>query len=251
MKSNFYRSRWALFGMLFLSVGLFSGCASVNTAIEKRNLDVQSKMSDTIFLQPTAKSEKTIYIEIRNTSDRDIDVNKMTERYVANLTEKGFTVTDDPDQANFMLQKSILSISKVTKEEAFSSLSAGYGGALAGGALGVYSGGNYRGAAGGALIGAAIGVATNALVKDIYINTITDVQIQQRAKKGQKVSTSTGASSSSGLGANTNQVVVDETSNWITYRTRVVSVANKVNLDFEEAQPELESGLVRSVSGVF
>ena len=33
-------------------------------------------------------------------------------------------------------------------------------------------------------------------------------------------------------------------------RTRVVSTANKVNLEFEEAQAELTKGLARSLSGL-
>jgi hypothetical protein len=35
------------------------------------------------------------------------------------------------------------------------------------------------------------------------------------------------------------------------YRTRVVSTANKVNLAYEEAAPQLTQGLIRSVSGLF
>jgi hypothetical protein len=38
---------------------------------------------------------------------------------------------------------------------------------------------------------------------------------------------------------------------WKTYRTRVVSTANKVNLDFAEAQPVLQDALGKSLSGLF
>ncbi|WP_422491663.1 complement resistance protein TraT, partial [Endozoicomonas sp. ALE010] len=34
------------------------------------------------------------------------------------------------------------------------------------------------------------------------------------------------------------------------YQTRVVSTANKVNLKFEEALPELKKGLSNSISGL-
>ena len=40
-----------------------------------------------------------------------------------------------------------------------------------------------------------------------------------------------------------------ETSDWKRYRTRVMSKANKVNLEFEEAAPDLVAGLTRSISG--
>jgi dynactin complex subunit len=41
-----------------------------------------------------------------------------------------------------------------------------------------------------------------------------------------------------------------EQSDWKTYQTRVVSTANKVNLEFEEAVGELRAGLVRSLTGL-
>ena len=37
---------------------------------------------------------------------------------------------------------------------------------------------------------------------------------------------------------------------WKIYRTRVVSTANQVNLDFEEAQTEISKGLAKSLSGL-
>jgi hypothetical protein len=43
---------------------------------------------------------------------------------------------------------------------------------------------------------------------------------------------------------------VTETSGWKRYRTRVEATATKVNLHFEEAQPALEQGLVRSLAGL-
>lgn len=249
-KAVSWRSAFMSFALI-TGVIYLTGCSTATTMIEKRNLDVQSKMSDSIFLQPVSASEKTIFLQIRNTSDRDIDYQDISNRIAASITAKGYKVVDDPDSANFMLQSNILSVAKSNKQDAYRALEAGYGGALAGGlAVGAASG-SARGAAGGALLGAAIGVVANALVKDIYINVVTDIQIQQRAKKGQKVTTTVNASSASGMGANTNQVVQDDTSNWITYRTRIVTVANKVNLEFEEAEPVLIDGLVRSTSGVF
>ncbi|WP_116964558.1 complement resistance protein TraT [Fastidiosibacter lacustris] len=48
-----------------------SGCAAIGTAIKHRNLEVNSKMSDTIFLDPVPQSEKTIYIQVRSTLSED------------------------------------------------------------------------------------------------------------------------------------------------------------------------------------
>jgi len=37
---------------------------------------------------------------------------------------------------------------------------------------------------------------------------------------------------------------------WKIYRTRVVSTANQVNLEFEDAKNELQKGLAKSLSGL-
>ena len=48
-----------------------SGCAATSTAVAKRNLDVQTKMSDTIFLDPVSPDQRTVYVDVKNTSDKD------------------------------------------------------------------------------------------------------------------------------------------------------------------------------------
>jgi hypothetical protein len=44
---------------------------------------------------------------------------------------------------------------------------------------------------------------------------------------------------------------VAETVNWKRYRTRIGTSANQVNLKFEEALPEIQKGLCKSISGLF
>ena len=60
-----------------LLIGLFiSGCGAASTAIEKRNLEVQTKMSDSIFLEPVSPQKQIAYIRVRNTTDKDIQVDQ-------------------------------------------------------------------------------------------------------------------------------------------------------------------------------
>ncbi|MDZ7817809.1 MAG: hypothetical protein U5K55_03925 [Aliarcobacter sp.] len=50
---NFLKLTILIISTLF--VGLYmSGCGAATTAIEKRNLEVQTKMSDSVFLEPVA-----------------------------------------------------------------------------------------------------------------------------------------------------------------------------------------------------
>ena len=40
-------------------------------------------------------------------------------------------------------------------------------------------------------------------------------------------------------------------SEWKTYQTRIISTANQVNLEFEEAREALSQGLANSIGGLF
>ncbi|MCV2939476.1 complement resistance protein TraT, partial [Escherichia coli] len=48
-----------------------SGCGAMSTAIKKRNLEVKTQMSETIWLEPA--SERTVFLQIKNTSDKDMN----------------------------------------------------------------------------------------------------------------------------------------------------------------------------------
>ncbi len=55
----------------FISSSLaLTGCSAVSTAVKKRNLEVKTQMSETIWLDPA--SQKTVYLQIKNTSDKDM-----------------------------------------------------------------------------------------------------------------------------------------------------------------------------------
>ncbi|EHA9278276.1 complement resistance protein TraT, partial [Salmonella enterica subsp. enterica serovar Shubra] len=56
--------------VVVLGAFLLSGCGAMSTAIKKRNLEVKTQMSETIWLEPS--TERTVYLQIKNTSDKDM-----------------------------------------------------------------------------------------------------------------------------------------------------------------------------------
>ncbi|BBP46283.1 hypothetical protein THMIRHAS_16560 [Thiosulfatimonas sediminis] len=222
-----------------------NGCSTVGTAIEKRNLSVQSKMSNSVFLEPVSNDKKTVYIQIRNSSDQSIDTQAMNQQLAKTLQSKGYRAVNDPAQANYVLQQNILSVKETNKDDAYNSMDAGFGGATAGVLMAGSTGNNY---AGGALLGAVAGIAADALVKDVYFNLVSDIQIKEKAKG--KVNYTTQANAGSGTSMNTRQTISGQ-SDYLTHSTRIVAVANQVNLAFDEAKPMLEDKLVKSVAGIF
>ncbi|SFW27580.1 complement resistance protein TraT [Nitrosovibrio sp. Nv17] len=245
----------ALAGAMVFAMVL-SGCAAVHTSIAKKDLDVQTKMSDTIFLDPVEPSKKTIYLNIRNTSDKtNFDIAGPVARV---LEGKGYKILQDPKKAHYWLQVNVLSVDKASPTAAESALRAGYGGAtLAGAAVGAATGaalGGWGGAGIGGLAGAAaFGIAdtiAGAAVKDVLFMAITDVEIAERAEDGVIIRQDNQQDAKQGVGGSRRQTST-KVSDMNKYRTRVVSTANKVNLQYEEAAPDLTAGLTRSISGLF
>lgn len=237
------------------AVTFLSGCAATQVAISKRELDVQTKMSDTIFLDPVGADKRTVFVQVRNTSDKqDFDV---TSEVTGALAAKGYRVVSDPDEAFFILQANILQVGKTSQTAAQSSFG-GYGVPLIGVATGAglasmsgMTGGRKAGAvAGAALIGGLIETGVNAMVKDVYYSAITDIQIKSRLRAGMKSAESSRHNLKQGTSGGTT-VTYEESSDFKTVQTRVMSVANKVNLDFADAVGPLRGGLARVISGIF
>lgn len=236
---------------VLLLVSVLSACSTTATLIEKRNLDVQTKMSDSIFLDPVSLNKQTVFVQIRNTSDKsDFDIR---QPLIDAIQARGWQVVSDPDTANFMLQANILSVGMSDKTAAERALHSGYGGILGSVALGAgvsaVTGGSGRnmGAAGLAL--GAVDFVGGLMVKDVYFAAITDIQLSQRARPGQKITLQSQQNLAQGSSGG-DQLSYQEQIDWKRYRTRVLSSANKANLDWEEAQPELSSALAQVISGM-
>lgn len=236
-----------------LAVGInFMGCSAMGTAIEKRDLAIETKMSETLFLEPVAPKNRVIYFDIRNTSDQDVNVK---ESVIAAFKNRGYTFTDDPAEATYMLQGNILKVSKSDAKEAQSQLGSGYdsalSGAVVGGAASYALGGSNRTTAGVALAGAAIGFLGDAIASDVMYIMVTDLQIRERPLEGEVITQSQNANLAQGSSSSARQDISGAKIEWKTYRTRIVSTANKMNLELEEAKPALESALAKSISGIF
>lgn len=204
----------------FLSL---TSCAALSTAVSKRNLDVQTKMEKTIFLNPVADNLKTIFIQLRNTSDQQsFDI---TNALKSQLKNKGYKIVNNLGSAHYILQINILQAGKTSKtaleKSPFGVLDAvgvGAAGAMIGGRHG-----NIGGTIVGGVIGAGAAVIADSMVEDIYYSTTTDLRIIERQAVGEASQ----------------------------YQTRIISSANKVNLKWETAKPALEKGLASSIAGVF
>src|SRR4051794_27617302 len=105
-----------------------AGCQAASTLIDKQNLDVQTHMSETIFLEPVPDGSRTIYVGVRNTSDHpEID---LKSPLIQKLQSRGYTIVSNPRAAQYVIQANVLQAGPVDPERKNAFLSGGYGSAL-------------------------------------------------------------------------------------------------------------------------
>lgn len=236
--------------LLVGTIAVLTGCAATQTALEHGSLQVSTKQSETIFLDPVSNAQKTVYVSVKNTSDEEVDIEKPLK---SALSSHGYKVVNNPSSAHYLLQANVLKVGKMSVAASQSALGGGYGSAIAGAVAGTAAGSFTQSSTGmiaGGLAGGVIGLAADSLVKDVNYTMITDIQISERVGKGIKVNEQFQSNLKNGSSSVTSQTSSRD-SQYQRYRTRVVSNADKVNLKFQDARPALEQGLVKVISGIF
>lgn len=235
--------------LVIILSALISGCAGTTTALTKRKLDVENKMSSTIFLEPVADDDRTVYVQVRNTSDqRNLD---LQQQVVAALRMKGYQIVSNPSKAHYWLQANVLSVGQLDRETREEMIASGFGGGLTGGIVGAGAGalsGRPGAVAGGALAGAALGMLIDSTIKDVTYGITTDVQVSERT--GDTVSARTESRLAQGDSTHT-ETRSDNQGHWNRYQTRIVSTANKANLKLDDAVPVLTEGMSHAIAGIF
>lgn len=251
-----------LMGLLSMNVG----CAQTVSAIQNRELSVQAKMSEPVFLNPEVlESKKKVYIRFTNTSDaQEIDIRPMLRQILA---DKGMKIVDKASGADYFVTANLLYMGLERDDlTADGMLAGGFGGVLGGVALAK----NDPGIGGvlGGLGGMAAGAAIGSMFKiDEYVGAL-DVQIKEPAPKGYKATvtehSNDGSTKSrtkgnllSGGGmdhtntAKDRTVVTEVQDSRADHRTRIVATAKQTNIDKSEAMKIIAGKLATQVAGIF
>jgi hypothetical protein len=230
------------------------GCAATQTMIAKKDLDVQARTSTAIFVDPVPKERRTIYVDVKS-GVMEFDRRRFKQFVVEQFTvanDNGYRIVDDPDQAQFLMVVYVLNLEKASPTAAQVALNQGYqGGAIAAGAIaGAAATQSWTGAGVGGLVGGAAELISGAAVKDVTYMLVSDVQIQEKAPKGVLVRKDTRIDtkvSDAGAARQTSS----EVSTRKEYRTRIVTTANKANLELAEAQDLMFKKTAYAMAGFF
>lgn len=248
----------ALAFMLFLS-----GCATTS-------LQTSVKMTNSLFLLPVSQDKKIVFLNIKNTSGKTINIQDPLSE---SLAQKGYIITTDPAKATYILNANILYCDKKRENNA------GTAGSVAGGigaSVGAYNTGSMTSTIGIGLLSAGIGALAGKLTEDVIWQMQVDIKIQELANhqvRTHKINSQGQASvsdsktagflnSMSGgihnderhgnLNSNSQTAQSQEfLSNYIDSTTMIFAEAYKMRLTLEEAIPVLEESIANQISGLF
>lgn len=276
----------ALGGVLIAAT--LCSCATVTTLVEHRNLQITTRMSSSLFMEPTAQADRSVFLQVQNTNDKgDFGLGSAL---AAVIQSRGWTIVADPAQAHVILQVGVLQAGKMQVQGLQNALVGGFGSVLATAAIGA----GIAAAAGGsgaAIGGTAIGLGTadyvgGLLVKPETYSVVADVRVLQRrpappaapAMAGETSAPQQPAGGGSMAAAapapgDTLPVAMATTLSeqpsvtpplsmpaaaatpsapaYTTQKTRVICFVDRTNLTWDEAMPALRLGLVNTLAGLF
>lgn len=241
----------AMTALIFLT-----GCSATQTAISKKNLDVQTKTSTAIFVDPVPANKRTIYLDVKS-GVMEFDRRQFKQFVAEQFTQAndhGYQIVDDPEKANFQMVVYVLNLEKANPSASEAALGKGYmGGAVLGGAaLGGIANSSrpMNGAVVGGLLAGATELVGGALVHDVYYMLVADVQIKERTRTGVVVRKDSRVSAKISDAGNSNQYVSEDT-DMKEYRTRVVTTANQANMDLNIARDLMFKKTAYALAGFF
>ena len=224
---------------------VLTGCSAVYNTMSKSDLEIQTKMSSTIWLNPTVPERTYIYVQSRNTSDNPL-FNDLAISIRKSLMGKGYLITSDPDEATFILQTNVLKAVMVS--DRINSDQATSDGLLAGTGVGfaVGSRNNTATAIGAGLLAGLASMYFDANTKDNYYAVQTDIRITERVKPYKADNFELSKQGNTLTASQNNSVNTTK-----AYTTTLTVMANQINLTAAEASAPIKEAIANSLAGLF
>ena len=227
---------------------IFSGCAGTMHAIQHRDMSLSAQMSDTIFLDPEILNKnRSVFVRVTNTSDFQ-EIN-FADILKGKLTVKGFSITNSPSSAGYIIQANLLYIGTEKQDlTAEGMLAGGFGGAMGGSRIGSGWTSAIAGAAGMGIVGSVVGGVVGSMIHvDTYLGAV-DIQVKEASKGMVKGVMKTDARQGS---STTLQTEKEVKSNFQEYRTRIVVKATQTNINRVKACNAIADRLAMQIAGIF
>lgn len=259
---------------------LLNGCSAMHTSISKGKLDVQTRMSQTIYLDPVEPEQRTVFLDIRQTAAEYQQ--PLMQDVAALLTERGYQLVSSPGSAQYWLQVNIRTVLNrhpaevlrdeygMNEQEIAALLHPGMAPPepkpVAGRQRSTVPAVIYADTAVGSDISgrdivkalAVIAVIAgaeyvgNQLVQDKYYTLLADLQVAERIA-AENDSLVKEQSEHVLLQGDSGQLELlwQNSTDRRKYQVKLVGFANKANLSWQEAEGPLHQGVLRSLAGIF
>jgi len=101
MNQKIYQLRITVIAIIAL---ILSGCAALHTSIAKKDLDVQTKFSTSIFVDPVVPLEKKIHLEVRS-GVQEFEHNAFRAAFIEQIINNGngYSLIDNPTDAQYSM----------------------------------------------------------------------------------------------------------------------------------------------------
>jgi hypothetical protein len=238
-------------------------CRSVGSP-ELKQLKVSSKwLTPSPDIRPVSGKNKLVYLSIRNTSGSNIEIRNEVR---AKVQELGYRVTDDLDQAYFILMADLRYFGEKSDRGYGNTVGGAVIGGVAGGVVGNTAFGNKNrtrntviGAAAGAVIGGVAGHFIDNAETVRILDLVVDVRIGEKIAGGIDTKTSRNANRSlnsavrDGTEAGRASSSTKESSSFTRredffyQKARLVCSARKIGLTDDEAEAPLSKRLSRQI----
>lgn len=202
------------------------GCAAMRTQIQNGSLDLQHRVSNSVFLSPS-RLPRILYVETWNTSGLEASVDSTLRAHFRSI---GYEITDDPFAATYHLQVNIRDVQhrrvddRTDVQDAMTE--AALGGAVMAAAAATLGGDAGKGIAEEVLVvGAILAFILDARTQAVAYTMTTDVRLTERVEEP------------------------DGTRASVHHEVQIVGAATKVNLEADEAVPALARDLAGVLGG--
>lgn len=236
---------------------------------------IRTKMTQSIFLAPPEVDEPAVYVRVRDTTGRGLDLHGYV---VEQIKAAGYKITPNAAKAVYTLNANVLVAKEVTALELTQLDETQYGqdvsgivgatvaGALSGGLSGAQSGEALAGAVVGGLIGGLYRSSKSAKRKRAitaqqytkFYSIVVDIELRERVKNGvvKRVGSASEGSGVSSLNVTEKAFSRQESethteeSEWKRHRTRIHGRAKGKLIAFEDVRHDFAHRLAQSIAGL-
>lgn len=219
---------WAVRRCALVLIGCipFSSCAASRMMMRYGELETQTEVSESVFLDLRSGFPKTVHVSESSSVPQDVTVLGEVQQQLA---KAGYTLVANPNDATYLLQINHVQLAAFDLDEGQDlgdAITVAFAAGAVGGITAGLVGASEKTSGKVAVATGVVGFIADAKTKHVAYTLTTDVLVTEMVLNGE--------------GGTEPRY----------HETRIVSVASKVNLDLEEALPPIVKGMRDAVSGL-